>query len=176
MASQVSIAPFYRRAGTKCGDRDALLPLGWPSARSGGCARHSSGRRRTGGLTDDRPIASDSLPHVRQRPRIAMPPIRSPVRPLVAGEDTVQKVLLFMKLARAGLLAGGTTVTTFALAGLFVPASAAESATVCATGCDYTTVQDAVDAASNGDVITVRGPLTVSGTTTINKDVTVTGA
>src|SRR4051812_39523647 len=105
-----------------------------------------------------------------------MPLIRSPVRQVVAREVPAQKVLLFMKLARAGLLAGGTTVTTFALAGLFVPASAAESATVCATGCDYTTIHAAVDAATDGDVVTVSGPLTVAGTTTINKDVTVTGA
>ncbi|MCH2137368.1 MAG: hypothetical protein MK101_12475, partial [Phycisphaerales bacterium] len=34
-------------------------------------------------------------------------------------------------------------------------AAAAETITVCASGCDHTSIQDAVDAASNGDVIQV---------------------
>lgn len=80
-----------------------------------------------------------------------------------------------MKLARAGLLTG-VTAATIAVGGLVSPASATELTTVCATGCDYSTIQGAVDAAANGDIIVVKGPLTVAGQTTIDKDVTVLGS
>lgn len=64
----------------------------------------------------------------------------------------------------------------FAGAGIAAPAaSAAALHTVCADGCSYTTIQSAVDAAHAGDTIQVQGALTISGTTTVNKDVTVTG-
>jgi hypothetical protein len=80
-----------------------------------------------------------------------------------------------MKLARIGLMAGATALASIAAGGLLAPASATPYTTVCASGCDYSTIQGAVDAASDGDFIAVSGPLTVSGTTTINKDVTVAG-
>ncbi|MGY1703525.1 right-handed parallel beta-helix repeat-containing protein [Geodermatophilus sp. SYSU D00697] len=79
------------------------------------------------------------------------------------------------KRARAALLTAGLTAGVVALGGVVSPAGAAEPTTVCATGCDHTTIQAAVNAAEAGDHITVSGHLTVSGTTTINKDVTVTG-
>ncbi len=64
----------------------------------------------------------------------------------------------------------------FAGAGIAAPAaSAAALHTVCAEGCSYTSIQSAVDASQSGDTIQVQGALTVSGTTTVNKDVTVTG-
>ncbi len=70
------------------------------------------------------------------------------------------------------LLAAG-----FAGAGFAAPtASAAALHSVCAEGCSYASVQSAVDASQPGDTIQVQGALTVSGTTTVNKDVTITGA
>ena len=54
-------------------------------------------------------------------------------------------------------------------------ASAANTLPVCETGCAYPTLQSAVDAAQPGDTIQVQGSLTVTGTTTVNKDVTITG-
>jgi hypothetical protein len=80
-----------------------------------------------------------------------------------------------MKHARAGLLSATATVAAVALGGLLSPAAAAEQTTVCASGCDYSTIQAAVDAASAGDVIVVADDLTVAGTTRITKDVAVTG-
>lgn len=69
------------------------------------------------------------------------------------------------------LLAAG-----FAGAGIAAPAaSAAALHTVCAEGCSYISIQSAVDASQPGDTIQVQGALTVSGTTIVNKDVTVTG-
>lgn len=72
-------------------------------------------------------------------------------------------------LIAAALTAG------IATAALAAPASAATVTTVCAAGCDYSTIQSAVDAAAAGDTVQLTGGLTVAGTTTVNKDVTVTG-
>lgn len=83
-----------------------------------------------------------------------------------------------MKHPRPASLAIALTAGTLALGGLATPALAADAdpSTVCAEGCDYETIQAAVDAAAAGDVIEVTGDLTVAGTTTIDEDVTVTGA
>ena len=47
------------------------------------------------------------------------------------------------------------TIVALAASGLFAFASTAtaETITVCANGCDYTSINDAIDASSNGDVI-----------------------
>jgi hypothetical protein len=69
-------------------------------------------------------------------------------------------------------------LATMALAAtpLAVPAaSAAEVHTVCTSGCAYSTIAAAVAASAAGDTVLVTGDLAVSGTTTINKDVTVQG-
>ncbi|WP_445154927.1 right-handed parallel beta-helix repeat-containing protein [Arthrobacter sp. Hor0625] len=67
--------------------------------------------------------------------------------------------------------------TGFAGAGIAAPAAtAAELRTVCTSGCGYASIQSAVDAAQPGDTIQVQGTLAVSGTTVVNKDVTVAGA
>jgi hypothetical protein len=55
-------------------------------------------------------------------------------------------------------------------------AQAAETRTVCTSGCDFTTISAAVTAAVAGDTIQVVGALSTTGTTNINKAVTVTGA
>jgi len=81
-----------------------------------------------------------------------------------------------MKNARVGLLSSTLAVGALALGGLLSPAAAAETLTVCASGCDHTTIQAAVDAAVDGDTVVVTDDLAVAGTTTIGKDVTVTGA
>jgi hypothetical protein len=80
-----------------------------------------------------------------------------------------------MKLTRVALAATIMTTGTLAAGGLAAPATAAQTASVCSADCDFSTIQDAVDAAADGDTIRVTGPLSVAGTTTINKDVTVTG-
>lgn len=83
-----------------------------------------------------------------------------------------------MKLSRAAIAATSLSLGTLVTGALVAPAAAADPITVCAAAgeCDHTTIQAAVNAASDGDTITVSGPLTVAGQTTINKDVTVTGA
>jgi len=48
--------------------------------------------------------------------------------------------------------------------------------TVCASGCNYTTIQAAIDAASAGDTILVSGTFVHTGTATLNKDITLTCA
>ncbi|GIV66443.1 MAG: hypothetical protein KatS3mg047_0836 [Bellilinea sp.] len=63
----------------------------------------------------------------------------------------------------------------FLIAGLWVVIPAvkpvsADTITVCSSGCDYTTIQDAVNAANAGDVIVV-GPGTYTGNITINKNI-----
>jgi parallel beta-helix repeat protein len=58
-------------------------------------------------------------------------------------------------LLTAGLGLTLAAVWLLALAGFGIPEARAASFTVCATGCDYSVIQDAVDAASNGDVIKV---------------------
>ena len=65
-----------------------------------------------------------------------------------------------MKRKYSLLLAIGLGLTLAAvwlltLSGFGAPEARAASFTVCATGCDYSVIQDAVDAASNGDVIKV---------------------
>lgn len=88
---------------------------------------------------------------------------------------------LTMKHARTGFLTGVLTVGAVALGGVVAPgvAAAAETLTVCkssAVTCDHETIQAALAAAEAGDTVKVIGDLTVAGTTTIAKDVTVTGA
>ena len=85
-----------------------------------------------------------------------------------------------MKHPRAARLAIALSVGTVGLGGLATPALADEGSvhTVCAPAgtCDFDTIQEAVTGASAGDTIEVTSDLTVAGTTTINKGVTVTGA
>jgi hypothetical protein len=72
----------------------------------------------------------------------------------------------------AAVLAAGFAIATFAAP----TASAASLHSVCETGCEYSTLQSAIDASNAGDTIEVRGDLLVVGTTTVNKDVTISGA
>jgi hypothetical protein len=57
---------------------------------------------------------------------------------------------------------------------LALPASA-NAATVCAAGCDFTAIQDAIDASADDGVVYV-GPGTYAGPVTIDRDVHVTAA
>src|SRR5437870_3220583 len=76
-------------------------------------------------------------------------------------------------LYRMGLLVLGLTMLVLAVA----DAAAATTITVCPSGGTYTTIADALAAASNGDKITV-GPGTYTSPLTldISKDVTLYGA
>lgn len=69
--------------------------------------------------------------------------------------------------AAAALLGAAITAT---------PAHAATTITVCPSGCDRTTIAAAVTAAAAGDTILVTEDLTVAAATSVNKDVTITGA
>ena len=73
---------------------------------------------------------------------------------------------------RYGIVAGLTLTLGLTAA----PAQAAETHTVCAAGCDYTTMGAAVAAAAPGDTVLVTEDLTVSASTVVNKDITITGA
>jgi hypothetical protein len=75
-----------------------------------------------------------------------------------------------MKLHLAGLAA----LTMVGGGFLAAPASAADTLTVCASGCDHTTIQAAVDAAQPGDTVDVLEDLTVAGQTTVGTGVAVT--
>lgn len=69
---------------------------------------------------------------------------------------------------RYGIVAGLTLALGLAAA----PAQAAETHTVCAAGCEFTTMAAAVAAAAPGDTVLVTEDLTVSATTSVNKNVT----
>ncbi|NJP99583.1 hypothetical protein [Streptomyces zingiberis] len=68
-------------------------------------------------------------------------------------------------------------VLALVVGAVLVPAPSANAATitVCASGCDYTTISAAITAASAGDTITV-GPGTYNEQITIDKSLTVRGA
>lgn len=68
-----------------------------------------------------------------------------------------------------------TTVAAVGLSAVALPAHAAPAEhTVCASGCDFTTIQPAVNAAVAGDVVSV-GPGTYTGSVTIAKAITLQG-
>lgn len=70
------------------------------------------------------------------------------------------------------LLAAGVAGTALAAPA----ASAATLHSVCTEGCSYPSIQSAIDGAQPGDTIQVLGALRVTGTATVNKAVTITGA
>ncbi|HOP65711.1 MAG TPA: Ig-like domain-containing protein [Bacilli bacterium] len=60
---------------------------------------------------------------------------------------------------------------------LFTPKALAATKTVCASGCDYTTVQAAIDAATTGDTITINVAGSYAGfSSTGTKNLTITSA
>lgn len=75
---------------------------------------------------------------------------------------------LFLSLGLVRLLGA-------AAQGLSVPGDQASDFTVCPAGCDYASLQPAVNAAGEGAVITI-GPGTYTGTTHISKSLTLTGS
>lgn len=74
------------------------------------------------------------------------------------------RVLAVAGIAALGLLAAPAV------------ASAAQTITVCSSGCDHTTLSAAVSAAQPGDTVRVTEDLVVASSTTVNKDITITGA
>jgi hypothetical protein len=67
-------------------------------------------------------------------------------------------------------------VTGLLLGFVRVPHSHAASWTVCATGCQFTTVQAAIYAAANGDTITILDPVHAEGGIRVYRNVTITGS
>jgi len=94
------------------------------------------------------------------------PPTSSTAPAIPSLGEPLKKPLLALLLS-AGVVGAGVGAPA---------ATAAELRTVCTAGCDFSTIQSAVDASAPGDTIQVQGPLTVAGTTVITKDVTVTGS
>lgn len=64
----------------------------------------------------------------------------------------------------------------FVAAGIGGSSAKADSQiTVCASGCDYTTISDAVGAASSGDTIDVTGDYALSSTVNVSQPITIQG-
>lgn len=64
----------------------------------------------------------------------------------------------------------------FVSAGIGGSSARADSTiTVCASGCDYTTISDAVGAASSGDTIDVTGDFALSSTVNVSQPITIQG-
>jgi len=72
---------------------------------------------------------------------------------------------------------GMLTIAMLLIVGMLFAAPAAQAATitVCASGCDHTTIQAAINAASSGDTISVSAG-TYPESVTVNKSVTIVGA
>ena len=66
----------------------------------------------------------------------------------------------------------------FAVSCLIITAATADTITVCSSGCDYTSINDAIDAASNGDVIQLSDEVYYEGEeiNTDGKAITLRGA
>jgi hypothetical protein len=70
----------------------------------------------------------------------------------------------------------GAAVSAAVVVGLPSVAAAADTLTVCSSGCDHTTVAAAVAAAAPGDTVLITEDQTVTAPLTITEDITVTGA
>jgi hypothetical protein len=69
----------------------------------------------------------------------------------------------------------GAAVSAAVVVGLPSVAAAADTLTVCSSGCDHTTIAAAVAAAAPGDTVLITENQTVSASIAINKDITITG-
>jgi hypothetical protein len=70
----------------------------------------------------------------------------------------------------------GAAVSAAVVVGLPSVAAAADTLTVCSSGCDHTSIAAAVSAADPGDTVLVTEDQTVTASIAVNKDITITGA
>ncbi len=75
----------------------------------------------------------------------------------------------------ARLLGRGALLLTLVATLLAVQPVRADTITVCASGCDYTTIQAAIDAAAAGTTITVMDPVHTEAEIVVDRDVTIQG-
>lgn len=75
-----------------------------------------------------------------------------------------------IKLLLSSLAAFAVLAVPFA-----VPKVFAATRTVCDSGCDFTTIQEAIDAADPGDIVSISGSYTVTSPVFVNKDITLAG-
>ena len=79
----------------------------------------------------------------------------------------------FLSITRSIL--AGAAVSAAVVVGLPSVAAAADTLTVCSSGCDHTTIAAAVAPAAPGDTVLVTEDQLLTAAVTINKDITVTG-
>lgn len=75
-----------------------------------------------------------------------------------------------LKVIVSTLLAFAVLAAPFAVQNVF-----AASYTVCDTGCDYSSLEDAVNGASNGDTISLAGTYNITSTIVVDKSVSIVG-
>lgn len=93
----------------------------------------------------------------------------------VSPMDKLDKKFAFPRLVHLFLIFG--MLASIAAAGVFQPSVVrAATYTVCATGCDFTTIGAAVTAAAAGDTINVQSGSYTETNIQVNKNLTITGA
>lgn len=99
-----------------------------------------------------------------------------------AGQwETWMKITRKTKLTQRILNVGAAFVLVLSTVSAGLPfafankANAVGGTTICASGCDEISLQDAVTAANSGDTIEVMGDLTVGSQVTVNKSLTIEG-
>lgn len=85
------------------------------------------------------------------------------------------RILARARISNINFILSAMAALIVMVAPLAMQKAFAATSTVCTSGCDFTSLQAAIDAATAGDTISISGTQTVTNTVFINKDVTVTG-